>query len=170
MNIIFQIDGGIGKNIAATAVCKAIKAQYPDDKLIVIAGYPEVFLCNPYVDKALNYNNLSYFYTDHIEGKQVKMMLHNPYLETDFVAGNGHLIKIWCEMFGITYNGEQPEIFLNNREREFFGKSFGSDKPTLGEVSNFVVPGRQSQIAPLARVFRPDDSCLGNAAGLLTGT
>ncbi len=28
MNIIFQIDGGIGKSIAATAVCKAIKAQY----------------------------------------------------------------------------------------------------------------------------------------------
>ena len=41
MNIIFQIDGGIGKNIAATAVCKAIKAQYPKDKLIVITGYPQ---------------------------------------------------------------------------------------------------------------------------------
>ncbi len=27
MKIIFQIDGGIGKSIAATAVCKAIKAQ-----------------------------------------------------------------------------------------------------------------------------------------------
>jgi hypothetical protein len=26
---IFQIDGGIGKSVAATAVCKAIKKQYP---------------------------------------------------------------------------------------------------------------------------------------------
>ena len=44
MNIIFQIDGGIGKSIAATAVCKAIKAQYPNDKLIVISGckYPVI--------------------------------------------------------------------------------------------------------------------------------
>ena len=39
MKIIFQIDGGIGKSIAATAVCKAIKKQYPTDKLIVITGY-----------------------------------------------------------------------------------------------------------------------------------
>ena len=32
MKIIFQIDGGIGKSIAATAVCKAIKKQYPKSK------------------------------------------------------------------------------------------------------------------------------------------
>ncbi len=131
MNIIFQIDGGIGKNIAATAVCKAIKAQYPNDKLIVITGYPEVFLCSPYVDKALNYNNLNYFWSDNIDGQHVKMMLHNPYMETDFIAQKGHLIKVWCEMFGIKYNGELPELHLNSRELSFFGKSFGSDKPIM---------------------------------------
>ena len=131
MTLILQIDGGIGKNIVATAVCKAIKTQYPDDKLVVITGYPEVFLCNPCVDKALNHNNLNYFYTDYIEGKEVKMLLHNPYLETDFITQNGHLVKVWCEMFGIQYNGEQPEIFLNSREKEFFGKSFNSDKPIM---------------------------------------
>lgn len=145
MNIIFQIDGGIGKNIAATAVCKAIKTQYPNDQLIVLAGYPEVFLCNPYVDKIFSHNNLSYFYTDYIDGKQVKMMVHNPYLETNFVAGNGHLIKIWCEMFGIRYNGEQPEIFLNSREREFFGKSFGSDKPIMIIQTNGGAPNQPNK-------------------------
>jgi hypothetical protein len=62
VNIIFQIDGGIGKSIAATAVCKAIKKQHPNDKLLVLTGYPEVFLCNPYVDRAYSFNNLSYFY------------------------------------------------------------------------------------------------------------
>ena len=51
--IILQIEGGMGKNVAATAVCKAIKTQYPDDHLIVLTGFPEVFLCNPYVDEAL---------------------------------------------------------------------------------------------------------------------
>ena len=101
MNIIFQIDGGIGKSIAATAVCKAIKAQYPNDRLIVITGYPEVFLCNPHVDKSLNHNNLQYFYQDYIEGQQVKMCLHNPYLDTNFISQEGHLLKVWCEMFGI---------------------------------------------------------------------
>ncbi len=131
MKIIFQIDGGIGKSIAATAVCKAIKTQYPKDELIVITGYPEVFLCNPNVDKVFNFNNLSYFYQDYIEGQKIKACLHNPYLETDFIALNGHLIKVWCEMFDIKYNGEQPQLFINNREQTFYGNQFGSQKPIL---------------------------------------
>ncbi len=132
MNIIFQIDGGIGKSIAATAVCKAIKTQHPNDKLIVISGYPEVFLCNPNVDKAFNFNNLNYFYQDYIDGQKVKMCLHNPYLHTDFINLDGHLIKVWCEMFGIKYNGELPELFINNREQTFFGNQFGaSQKPIM---------------------------------------
>lgn len=39
MNIIFSIQGGMGKSIMATAVCKAIKKQYPDSTLIVVTGY-----------------------------------------------------------------------------------------------------------------------------------
>lgn len=132
MNIIFQIDGGIGKSVIATAVCKAIKAQHPKDQLIVITGYPEVFLCNPNVDKVFNFNNLNYFYQDYIEGHKVKMCLHNPYLHTDFINLDGHLIKVWCEMFSIKYNGELPELFINNREQTFFGNQFGnSPKPIM---------------------------------------
>ncbi len=131
MKIIFQIDGGIGKSIAATAVCRAVKRQYPNDQLIVITGYPEVFLCNPYVDKVFNHNDLRYFYQDHVEGQQVKMMAHNPYLETDFINLNGHLIKIWCDMFGIQYNGEMPELFINQSEFSFYSKQLGSPKPVM---------------------------------------
>lgn len=131
MKIIFQIDGGIGKSIAATAVCKAIRRQYPGDELLVITGYPEVFLCNPNIDKVLNFNNLNYFYRDHIEGQKVKAFLQNPYLASDFINLDGHLIKVWCEMSGITYNGEQPELFINARERAFYGKNFASQKPIM---------------------------------------
>ena len=55
MNVIFQINGGIGKVVASTVVCKSIKAKYPDCKLIVVSGYPDVFLNNPNVDRALGY-------------------------------------------------------------------------------------------------------------------
>jgi hypothetical protein len=145
MNIIFQIDGGIGKSVAATAVCKAIRAQYPDDKLIVITGYPEVFLCNPHVDKVFNHNNLQYFYQDYIEGKQVKMCLHNPYLDTNFITQNGHLNKVWCELFGIQYNGELPELFINNRELTFFGNQFNSNKPLFVIQTNGGAANQQNK-------------------------
>jgi hypothetical protein len=136
MKIIFQIDGGLGKCIAATAVCKAIKTQYPDGELIVISGYPEVFLCNSNVDLNLGFGDRIYFYKNHIMGQQVKMMLHNPYLETEFVAGKGHLIRIWCEMFGIKYNGELPELHLTAREQVFYSHLFQAEKPIFAIQTN----------------------------------
>lgn len=145
MKIIFQIDGGIGKSIAATAVCRAIKKQYPTDQLIVITGYPAVFLCNPNVDKVLNFNDLNYFYQDHIEGQQVKLFLHNPYQETAFITLNGHLIKVWCEMFGIKYNGDLPELFLNNREQNFFGNQFNTQKPIFVIQTNGGAPNQPNK-------------------------
>jgi len=130
-NIIFSIEGGIGKSIMATAVCEAIKKQYPNDNLIVISSYPEVFICNPNVDKCLSHNNLNYFYQDYIEGKKVKTFLHNPYLETSHIQQECHLIKTWCEMFGIEYNNEMPKIYLSNREINFYSTQYQSEKPIM---------------------------------------
>jgi len=67
MNIIFQINGGIGKVIAGTAICASIKSKYPNDKLIVVSGYPEVFLGNPNVDRAYAFGQQQYFYQEYIE-------------------------------------------------------------------------------------------------------
>jgi hypothetical protein len=128
-NIIFQIDGGIGKSIMATAVCEAIKKQYPKDNLIVITAYSEVFICNPNVDKCLSHNNLNYFYQDFIEGKKVKAFLHNPYFETSHIQQECHLIQSWCEMFGVKYNREVPKLYLSNREINFYSNQFQSEKP-----------------------------------------
>lgn len=131
MNIIFQIDGGIGKSIMATAVCKAIKKQHPKSTLIVITAYPDVFLCNPNVDKCYQFNQLNYFYSNYIENNKVKIMAHNPYLETSFIEGKEHLIKTWCEMFGLDYDNEKPEIFLTEREKTFYSNQLILDKPSF---------------------------------------
>lgn len=131
MYIIFQIDGGIGKCVAATAVCKALGKKYPDRKLIVVSGYPEVFLGNPSVYKALTHNSVFYFYQDYIEGKDSLFLLHNPYKEKNYIYETKHLIQVWCEMFGVEYDGEQPEIFLTQREIEFYQKNLRSDKPAM---------------------------------------
>jgi len=130
-NVIFQIDGGIGKCIAATAVCAAIKKQHPNDDLIVLSGYPEVFLNNQNVTKSFQTGNSPYFWSDYIENKEIKLMLHNPYLEANYSQEKKHLIEIWCQMFGIKYNGELPELFLTQRELDFYQKKYVSDKPIM---------------------------------------
>ena len=142
MKIIFQVSGGIGKSIAATAVCKAIKTQYPKAELIVLSGYPDVFAPNPHVSMSLTFNNLNYFYPQHIEGKDTKLFLHDPYHETEFIYQRGHLIKVWCEMFGIKYNGELPELFLTSKEKTSFGTAFTSPKPILAIQTNGGVPNQ----------------------------
>jgi len=35
--LVFHIEGGIGKNIMATAVVKAVKKQHPDREIIVVS-------------------------------------------------------------------------------------------------------------------------------------
>lgn len=115
----------------ATAVCEAIKKQYPDAHLIVISGYPDVFLNNPYVYRSFGFGTVSYFYSEYIDGKEFKIFAHDPYVETAHIKQNEHLIKTWCEMFGIKYNGEQPKINLTAREYQFFENKFTSDRPIL---------------------------------------
>lgn len=131
MNIIFQINGGIGKCVMATAVCEAIKKQYPDAQIIVVSGYPDVFLNNPNVHRAFGFGNISYFYSEYIDGKDFKIFAHDPYVETAHIRQDEHLIKTWCEMFGVKYNGEQPKINLTAREYQFFENKFASDRPIL---------------------------------------
>jgi hypothetical protein len=131
MNIIFQINGGIGKCVMATAVCEAIKKQYPESKLIVVSGYADVFLNNPNVYRAFNYGGFSYFYNEYIENQDFKIFAHDPYVQTEHIMQNEHLINTWCEMFGIVYSGEQPKIYLTDRERKFFEHKFTSDRPIL---------------------------------------
>lgn len=137
MNIVFQINGGIGKCIMATAVCQAIKKQYPDSKLIVVSGYADVFLNNPYVDRSLQYGTISYFYEEYLKDqKDFKVFAHDPYLQTEYLHQNEHLIQTWCEMFGIVYNGEYPSIYLTNREKTFLSSKFQSDRPMLVMQTN----------------------------------
>ena len=143
MNIIFSINGGIGKCIIATAVCRAIKKQHPEDQLIVVSGYPEVFLNNPNVDRAFAFGNMSYFYQDFIEGKAFRVFVHDPYVETDYLKQDEHLSKTWCRMFGIEHDGTQPELFLTEREYTFFSSKFTSDKPILLLQTNGGAPNQE---------------------------
>jgi hypothetical protein len=131
MNIIFQISGGLGKSIMATAVCSAIKKKYPEADLIVVSAYADVFLNNPNVHRAYNFGGVSYFYDEFIDGKEFKVFANDPYLETAHIKQNEHLIKTWCEMFDIPYNGEQPELFLTEREKQFYQNKFTTDKPLM---------------------------------------
>ena len=131
MNIIFQINGGIGKVIAGTAICASIKAQYPDAKLIVVSGYPDVFLGNKNVDRAYAFGQQAYFYKEYIENQEIMVFGHDPYLDAKHIKQEEHLIETWCRIYGLPVTKTVGELFLTQREIDFFSKKFVSDKPIL---------------------------------------
>ena len=75
---IWSIQGGLGQNVAATALIKSIKKTYPDRKLIVVCSWPQVFLNNPNIDRVYNQNNIPHFYEDYIEGKDIIICNQEP--------------------------------------------------------------------------------------------
>jgi len=143
MNIIFQINGGIGKNVIATAVCEGLKKKYPDSDIIVVCGYPEVFVNNPYVTKCFNFHQTAYFYREYIENKKFEVFAHDPYLTTSHIRQDTNIIESWFEVFGLEYKGEQPKIYLTDREINYHLSKVSSDKPILIMQTNGGAEGQQ---------------------------
>ena len=144
MNIIFDISGGLGKNILSTAVLKAIKTQYPKAKVIVLTSYPDAFIGNPNVNKVIIHGTTTSIYKDYIENKEAKIFITDPYTTSDYLTESKHLIEIWCNLFGITYNGELPELFISKTETEYFAPFYQLDKPIM-----VIQPNGGAQDQPL---------------------
>lgn len=131
MNIIFQINGGLGKSVMGTAVCKSIKTKYPDSKLIVITGYPDVFLNNPNVDRCLTHQELRYFYQDYIDGKDFLYLGQEPYLENSYIKQEKHLIETWCDLYDLPITQLHGDMYLTKREIDFYSRKHQFNKPIL---------------------------------------
>jgi ADP-heptose:LPS heptosyltransferase len=136
MNIIFQIDGGLGKSIMATAVLKAIKKKHSKANIIVVTSYPDVFISNPNVNRVISHNQMDGIYEKWIMKKESKVFISDPYQTSDFITESKHLIAIWCEMYGLKYDGEMPELFISKSEKQYFEPFYRLDKPILAIQPN----------------------------------
>lgn len=131
MNIIFNIQGGLGKSIMATAMCQVIKKKYPNSNLIVISAYKNVFLNNPIVYKTYTHEEQKNLYHDFIEDQDALFMVSDPYTQNDFFNDKKHLYNIWCETYGLEYNGEKPVIYLSKPEKQYYDSIYQLEKPVL---------------------------------------
>ena len=102
--LIWHIDGGLGKHVAATALCSSIKEKYPDRNLIMVVGHPEIFLNNPNIDRVYFSGNTPYFYDDYIKDKDTLIFKHEVYNQTNHIHKKNHLIESWCEILNLPYH------------------------------------------------------------------
>lgn len=114
-NIVFISEGGIGKVVASTAVVKRLREEYPDKKIIVLSGCPELFAYDPNVDEALRFDNPNKFYDRYIRDKESHIFKIEPYVQNDYINNDRHLLDVWCEECGVERKGANPTLhFLKN--------------------------------------------------------
>ena len=128
---IFHLEGGLGKHVAATAVAQCIKNNHPDRELIVVCGYPEIFINLNFVDRVYRIGMTPYFYDDYINGKDSLIFKHEPYFTTDHIHKRLPLIINWCNLFGLKYNNEQPFLNFNKRQLEIAQQKWMRDRPVM---------------------------------------
>lgn len=136
MNIIFDISGGLGKNVLSTAVLKAIRTEHPKANVIVLTSYPDVFIGNPNVNKVVQHGSITGLYKDYIMGKDTKVFITDPYTCSDYLTESKHLIEIWCKLCEVPYNNELPELFISKAEVEYFAPFYQLEKPIMAIQAN----------------------------------
>jgi len=128
---IFHVEGGLGKHVAATAVARSIKKKYPERDLIVVCAYPELFLNLDFIFRVYRHGNTPYFYQDYIKDKDFLIFKHEPYFTKQHLKRSVSLIENWCNLYGLDYVGEQPEIKFNYRQILYNSKTWKRNKPIL---------------------------------------
>jgi len=111
--VIFHVEGGLGKNVEATAVLRAIRKKHPDRQIIAVVSYPEVFLFNDNVDRVYRVGATPYFWADYIKDKNPIIYKHEPYFESSHINKQKHLIDTWCDSHGLVNDGKGPELPMN---------------------------------------------------------
>jgi hypothetical protein len=131
---ILQIQGGLGKHIAATAIAQVIKRTYPDRELIVVCAWPELWPNLPFVHRVYPLGGTQYFYEEFVDGKDSLIFAQEPYFTTTHIHKTHRLVESWCKMYGLEYQNEQPALKINPEQkkalRNFYVPKF-EEKPML---------------------------------------
>lgn len=128
---IFHLQGGIGKHIAATAIAQVIKNNHPDRKLIVVCAYPDLFINLPYVHRVFTIGATQYFYQEYVQDKDSILFHHEPYYTTNHIHKRKPLIENWCDMYGLKYNNEAPDLKFNKLQYDLSKKAWVKNKPIM---------------------------------------
>jgi len=117
--LVWHIEGGLGKNVAATALLPYLAKKYQNRKIIIVASYPEVFLNNPHIYRVYRVGMTAYFYDDYILGKDTLVFRHEPYFQTGHILKQKHLIKNWADLLGLDVKAPfKPDLTFNMVQKQ----------------------------------------------------
>lgn len=129
-NVVIMSNGGIGKNIAATAIVATIKEKYPNKKIIVVASHTDVWMYHPHVHRVYNFNNALNLYDDYFNDSLI--LGNEPYLEYGYATKKEHIIEAYGSLWDFDKPELKPVVHFLKREIEAAKKFLnnGCDEPT----------------------------------------
>ena len=130
-NLVLHIQGGLGKVILATAVIKSYKMANPKAKVVVVSGYPEVFVNNPDVHRFFSFNT-PYLWKDYYGNPEWNVYAEDPYFTQEWIKNTQiHLIDIWCEEIGVPSLQTTPLLYFSGPEIDELNAMIVVDKPLI---------------------------------------
>lgn len=125
---LYKIDGGIGKNIAFTALIQEL-VEKDGGEICIETAYPEVYINITGVVRIYNSNepkDARKFYScfDNV-------FAHDPYVGNMW-KGNVHVIDAWAQMFGLEPKTRFPSVKVtaSDADKEAINEKLG-DKPFI---------------------------------------
>ena len=101
--VLWHVQGGLGKNVAATSLIPDLKETYNDRKLVMVVSWPELFLQHKGIDRLLHLGHTPHFYDDYIHNRDTIVFRHEAYEQSAHVHKSQHLIHNWCDLMGLKY-------------------------------------------------------------------
>lgn len=110
MNKLYLIEGGLGKQIAFTALMQKL-AQKQGEKLRIISPYPDLFYWSPFVEKVYHAAN---YEQERQEDERIEYL--EPY-KCEYHWNNQHICAWWAERMGIVFDpaSDKPSVPLGQQ-------------------------------------------------------
>ena len=128
--VVWHIEGGLGKNIAATSLIEDLSKKYSDRKLIMVVSYPEIFLNNPFIYRVYRVGTTQYFYDDYVRDKETIIFRQEPYHQSGHITQNKHVISNWCDILELEYKEQLPKFYPNALQKTLVS-AYMREKPVM---------------------------------------
>ena len=144
-NITVRIDGGIGRNIAATVMLRNLKKENPNSNINIVCSHPSIFKFNPNIKKAYPLNN-AFLWDDVIKGTEY--LTPEPYTNYNYYEKGEHISKVFCDEIKVGCDSKKPDLFFTEKEIQGANKFLMDQKK---EVVLFQPFGQTNQTDEMYR-------------------
>ena len=113
------VEGGVGKHLQFTALFDDLLKKYDEPKLCLQSSYPDIFKHDNRIATSEPISSLVlHDFTNTVYYNYNNIFFNEPY-RSNFLKGEGHIIKHWANMYGVETGDMTPNFEINKKREKF---------------------------------------------------